>query len=451
MFRKKNRITVLAVLIVACVFGVSSSARAAVVLEVGADTPVVQVQKDRKVIVRALVRPDKPVARTRAPLAVALVLDRSGSMGWDGKIENAKLGALEALKALDERDIATVVVYDTEASLLVRPTSAGERNTFSRAIARIRPGGSTALYDGVQTGAQQLRTFIREGYVPRIVLLSDGLANVGPSSTRELANLGRTLAGQEVTITTIGLGPDYNEDLMTALASESGGNAYFAKNPDSLPDIFARDMEDAVTLTARKVRVTLTCGDRVRPIRVLGRTGTNAEDSLETSIDNLYGAEKYALFELEIPALDRESPLEAGTVRLEYVDAETGSTVSQEAPLTLTFTKDADEVEKNRQPEIVAQAALARNAEIREEVVRLADEGRADEASRLLKERTGDLKKVAPVAGSAAPKLEAEARSFESLADSLKNSGGMSNTERKSTLNDAYIQKNQQAAPDRKH
>jgi Ca-activated chloride channel family protein len=429
----------------------SLPASASLTLEVGADVPVAKAGSLQRVVVRTLLKPDvsdKGRAGNRAPMAVALVLDKSGSMDSDRKMENAKKGAIEALEYLERRDVATVVVYDDSARMIVTPRSVTKKEAFVSAISKIRANGSTALYDGVELGAEKLQTFVREGFVPRVILLSDGIANIGPSSTEELAALGRRLAGREVTITTIALGLDYNEDLMTSLASQSGGNAYFVKNAKMLPEIFARDMEDATALTARHVQVTLICGANVTPIKVLGRPGTGREKMLSTTIDNVYGSEKYALFELEIsPQADRSS-LSAATVKVEYTDAATGETFSSETPLKLSFTKNAAEVTKNRQADIVAQAALARNAELREEVVRLADEGRAGEASSLLRSRMkymkNELSEAVQTAPAASSMVSEDAASLELLAEDLESNGAMSNEVRKGAMNDAYRQKNQQ-------
>lgn len=452
MLLKKSGVLLLVLGVCAAVlFGagaVFAEQKETVVFEVDADTPVVRTGEARKVVVRALVRPYAKRETVRAPLAVALVLDKSGSMASDGKMENAKLGALEALKMLDSRDVATIVVYDDNASVLVRARSVGngaKEPAFLRAISRVRAGGMTALHDGVVLGAEQLEPFVDEGFIPRIVLLSDGIANVGPSSTGELARLGRGLARREMTITTIGLGLDYHEDLMTALAAESGGNAYFARNARMLPEIFARDMEDAVTLTARKVRITLRALGGARPARVIGRPGNLADSVLEASIDNLYSGEKYALFEMELPEGEDGARLEAAEVVLEYIDPVSGNSVRKSAPLTFSFTGNAAEVEKNQRADIVSQVALARNAEIREEAVRLADEGKAQEAARMLGERTKQLRMLAPSVGAAAPRMEKESGYFEELAENLLATGGLSNVERKEVLNDAYMQKTQQA------
>lgn len=452
MLLKKNGVLSLVLWVcVAVLFGAGAAVaeqKETVVFEVDADTPVVRAGEARKVVVRALVRPYARRETVRAPLAVALVLDKSGSMASDGKMDNAKLGALEALKTLDSRDVATIVVYDDNAAVLVRARSVGngaKEPAFLKAISRVRPGGMTALHDGVVLGAEQLEPFVDEGFIPRIVLLSDGIANVGPSSTEELARLGRGLARREMTITTIGLGLDYHEDLMTALAAESGGNAYFARNARMLPEIFARDMEDAVTLTARKVRITLRALGGARPARVIGRPGKLADSVLEASIDNLYSGEKYALFEMELPEGEDGAQLEAAEAVLEYIDPVTGSTVRKTVPLTFSFTGNAAEVEKNQRADIVSQAALARNAEIREEAVRLADEGKAQEAAQMLGERTKQLRMLAPSVGAAAPQMQKESVYFEDLAESLLSTGGLSNVERKTVLNDAYMQKTQQA------
>jgi len=119
--------------------------------------------------------------------------------------------------------------------------------------------------------------------------------------------------------------------------------------------------------------------------------------------------------------------------------------VTLSAPLRLAFVEEAGEVERNRRSDISTQAELARNAEIREEIVRLADEGQADKAAQILQERKESLKLMAPAAPALMQaEVENEAKKFEALAGSLKEEGGLSSEDRKRTLNEAYIQKNQQ-------
>lgn len=87
-------------------------------------------------------------------------------------------------------------------------------------------GGGTALYAGVAQGASELREFLDPHRVNRIILLSDGQANKGPSSPSELGNLGAALISEGISVTTIGIGLGYNEDLMTQLAPRSDAPAF---------------------------------------------------------------------------------------------------------------------------------------------------------------------------------------------------------------------------------
>ncbi|MDR3280830.1 MAG: VWA domain-containing protein [Synergistaceae bacterium] len=447
MSRRINFITTIIMAALVSISANTACAAESVILEVASDSPVVETGRAQRVTVRALVRPRERSIRERAPIALALVIDKSGSMDADDKLENAKRGALEALELLGKGDIASLIAYDSEAYVLVKPSSATDISTFRRAIARLEAGGNTALYDGVEHGADAISRFVREGYVPRIILLSDGLANVGPSSSEALASLGRSLARKEMTITTIGLGLDYDEDLMTALASESGGNSYFARTSGMLADIFRRDMEDALALTGRHVKVTLTCEEGVRPIRVIGREGASESDKIEAYINNLYGDEKYAMFELDLPNLSDETNFRAGVVTVEYTDASSGRSVTLTSPLEVSYTKDSAKASKLRNSEITVQAEMAKNAEIREEVIKLADEGNAEEAASLLRSRAEYLKS-GPLASAPMPmqgEVTSEIDSFNDLAAEMESTGEMSNEQRKSNTQHVYATKNQQS------
>src|SRR4051812_32214903 len=138
----------------------------------------------------------RPAERgARSPVNVSVVLDRSGSMEG-AKVEKARQAACVALDRLDPDDIFSLVTYDNHAEVLIEPERAGSRDhreDLKSRIHRIRTGGGTALYAGVQLGTQQVRKFLDKERVNRVVLLSDGIANVGPSRTDDLTNLGRRL------------------------------------------------------------------------------------------------------------------------------------------------------------------------------------------------------------------------------------------------------------------
>src|SRR5205085_8842601 len=128
----------------------------------------------------------------------------------------------------------------------------GDGRRLEEAICSIEAGGNTALHGGVSRGAAEIRRHLDDGhYVNRIILLSDGLANVGPSTPEELGRLGTSLMKEGISVTTIGLGLGFNEDLMTRLAQRSDGNTYFVESSADLPRIFAAELGDVLNVVAR--------------------------------------------------------------------------------------------------------------------------------------------------------------------------------------------------------
>src|SRR5258708_39630130 len=99
--------------------------------------------------------------------------------------------------------------------------------------------------------------------------IAEGLANVGPSSPRELRRLGQNLSEEGIAVTTIGLGDDYNEDLMAGLAEASDANYYYVKDTEKLPQIFAKEIGELLSVAAREVRIQITCPDGDRRIGLI--------------------------------------------------------------------------------------------------------------------------------------------------------------------------------------
>ena len=144
----------------------------------------------------------------RAPMNVALVIDRSGSM-QGARIDGARKAALAAIDRLSPHDIVSVVSYDDKVEVHVPATRASNKAAIKEKIAAITPRGSTAIWAGMQAGADEVRKFYAKDSVNRIILLSDGLANVGPSTPADFIRLGKQLASEGITVSTVGLGLGY--------------------------------------------------------------------------------------------------------------------------------------------------------------------------------------------------------------------------------------------------
>src|SRR3954454_785570 len=249
----------------------------------------------REMIVQVEIEARKNDDARRAPMNLAVVLDRSGSMEG-AKLEKARQAAAMAVDKLGDDDIFSLVTYDNETDLLLPPERIGgtdHREDLKARIHRIQPGGSTALHAGVVLGAKQVRSFFAKERVNRVILLSDGLANVGPSSASDLSRLGRELRGDGISVSTVGLGDDYNEDLMTALAEASNANYYYVKDAEKLPGIFAQELGAARSLLARSIVIRIEAPDGVHLKEIIGRPEFECHDrTAEIKMPELFGSEK---------------------------------------------------------------------------------------------------------------------------------------------------------------
>ncbi|MDC0259524.1 VWA domain-containing protein, partial [Verrucomicrobiales bacterium] len=202
MIRKINYL----IPVVAGVFGLSQFAAAhSVELKTRVDRPlIVKNGVEQKVIIKIDVA-GLPIEKklTRMPLNIALVLDRSGSMTGK-KLEQAKQAAEMLVDQLAADDVFSLVMYDSDVDVLIAAQKVGnKRSTFKRAIRNIQAGGSTALYHGVETGGKQLAEYFGDEKINRVILLSDGIANIGPSSNRDISMLGQALAKRQISVSTV--------------------------------------------------------------------------------------------------------------------------------------------------------------------------------------------------------------------------------------------------------
>ncbi|MDP1604768.1 MAG: VWA domain-containing protein [Legionella sp.] len=230
----------------------------------------------------------------RASINVAIVIDRSGSMQGD-RIAAAKEGARVALKRLSSDDTVALVSFNHEVEVL-SPSAplSNSRDKLIEAIDNLQASGTTALHAGVKEGGRLVEAFVSDNNVNRVILLSDGLANVGPSTPGELAELGRRLASKGISVSTIGLGLDYNEDLMQRLAAASDGNHVFVERPSDLAEIFDREFGDALSVSARDITITIECKLGFKPMRILGRDGSIDGEKITLKLNQLQaGNERY--------------------------------------------------------------------------------------------------------------------------------------------------------------
>ena len=336
----------------------------------------------------------------RTPVNVSIVLDRSGSMQGE-KIRKAKEAAVMAVNRLSQDDILSIVAYDDTVGVLLPATKVTDKSEIRAAIGKIEAGDSTALFAGVSKGAKEVHKFLDENRVNRVILLSDGLANVGPSSPSELGDLGASLIKDGISVTTIGLGLGFNEDLMTQLAMKSDGNHAFVENAADLTKIFDQEFGDVLSVVAQEVTIRIECLGGIRPVRVLGREADISGQTVTASLNQLYSnQEKYVILEVEVPAGSAGSSLDVAQVEVTYANMATKSTDHLSNRALVRFTDSPTVVDSETNKEVMVPVVRQIANETNQAALVLRDKGQVEEARRFLWNNSVMLKESGEKYGS---------------------------------------------------
>ena len=166
---------------------------------------------------------------------------------------------------------------------------------------------------------------------------------MGPSKPEDLIRLGRALVKEDISVSTVGLGKGYSEDLMTGIAREGQGNLYFAETSGELPGIFDAEIGDALNVVADKARIRIELEMGIRPLRLIGRQGVIRGNEVEVEIKQLYGGqEKFALLEVEVPA-GKAKEKNLAHVVVEMEAARDGAAFSWKVSVGCSFSEKREE------------------------------------------------------------------------------------------------------------
>ena len=333
----------------------------------------------------------------RPPINVAVVIDRSGSMQGE-KIERAREAAIGALDLLQPTDIVSVIAYDSDVNVLIPATRLTDKEQVASVIRNIQANGNTALFGGVSKGAAEVRKFLDDKHVNRIILLSDGLANVGPSAPGELGALGASLKKENISVSTLGLGLGYNEDLMVELAGKSGGNHQFIENASELAGIFRREFDEALSVVAQEVDVKVTIPEGIRPVRVLGNAADVNGQTVVTRLSQVYSdQQKHVVIEVEIPAsmtiaategADAGNVTSLASVEVTYTNMHSNKSETLAGIVAVTFSSSDDAVKASIDTKVMADVVALVASEQNKLAIELLDQGNVEACRKTLEDNT---------------------------------------------------------------
>jgi Ca-activated chloride channel family protein len=384
-----------------------------------ASLPVMNTQQLVYVLIDAV--PGAAMAQVQMPLNLSLVLDKSGSMQGK-KIQNLRQAAKLVVERLGSQDTISIVAFSDRKYLIAESQPVTNKDELKKRIDRIRDGGGTAISGGMGQGLAELDKALGPDRVSRMLLLTDGQTF---GDEKQCLKLGKKAGDEGIVVNALGLGDDWNEDLLDEIAEASGGVADFIDSPDKIVTFFEQAVKSMQDTVVQNAQMVLRLANGVTPRQVwqvlpmisnLGYRPLSDRDVQVTLGELEKGQPRSLLVELLI------TPRPAGSYRIAQAEVSydvPGLRLTNEkvkADILLDFTADAVKA-KQYAPEVM---------NIVEKVTAFKLQTRALEEAKL-----GNVAGASQKLRAAATRLlemgeEELAQSAMEEADNLEKSGQMS-------------------------
>ena len=309
----------------------------------------------------------------RPALNLGLVLDRSGSMAGE-KMINARKAAMFCVDQMLPTDRLSVVTFDDRIEVLFPSEPVTNKQSMKDLIGRVEARGSTALHEAWVRGGINVSEHMLDKGINRVLLITDGLANVGLTTTDEIVSQALGLHQRGVGTSTIGIGDDFNEDLLLPMAQSAGGNAWHVAEPDDMQRIFQVELEGLITQFAHTVSLSLIPADGVRLADLL-----NDFELTETGryrLPNLQGGSPLEIVvQLKVGAHQVGTQLRLLDLRLGFTpqDARSAEVLKQAHTVEFAPQQDVESLPMNY--EVVKAVQFLMNARARNEAMSRMDRG----------------------------------------------------------------------------
>ncbi|MEO0899424.1 MAG: VWA domain-containing protein [Bacteroidota bacterium] len=317
----------------------------------------------------------------RLPLNLGLVIDRSGSMSGK-KIEYAREAVKFIIQNLASTDKVSLVQYDDKIDVLHPSGSLTNKQKMNDLVDQITARGSTNLSGGMMEGFHQVGTsFQQEGMVNRVFLLSDGLANQGIRDPKAIVDLAHKKSqDSSISLSSFGIGADFNEKLMIDLAEHAGGNQYFIGLPEDIPNIFAEELKGLLAVVAQNTGLSIAYPTEYLSFeKGFGFLVDRKGSGLEANLRDIFSEDKKAfLLKFNVnKAIDQELTFK---LHVSYDDVLTEmKRIEGSIPLTLNLTEDIEVAKGSSNGKIMEQVALFESNSQHQALLDLLSKRRFDE------------------------------------------------------------------------
>jgi Ca-activated chloride channel homolog len=352
------------------------------------DYDVLTVQQPHKLyLVARLTAGAAPDERQRRSLNLSVVIDRSGSMAGD-KLDFTRQAAQFLVQNLSARDILSIVLYNDHVETLLPPEHVQHKDAITQKIANIKASGTTNLSGGWLEGCNHVSRNLNDDYLNRVILMTDGLANRGVIEPDKLVAMAKQKHEGGISTTTMGLGSDFNEDLLIAVANAGGGAFYFIESPEVTPIIFQEELRGLLSVIGQNLVISLELTDYVSNVNQLHAYPVAMDGKrISFRLGDVFGEEvKTLALELSMPPVQESGEKQIAVLRFDY-DELTATGVEHrvfERPVIINIAPEGAQPSLAN-PEVSQSVLLLKAAQARREAVQQADQGNYNHASQILR------------------------------------------------------------------
>lgn len=287
---------------------------------------------DNQVLMRVGIQGRIVSPEERDPALLIFVIDVSGSMDQSNRLELAKEALTILVGELREDDRVGIVIYADQTRVILEPTPASEQETIINTITLLRTEGSTYAEAGLALGYEMALAHMRDDQTTRVILVSDGVANVGATGPDAILETISQGVESGITLSTVGVGMgNYNDVLLEQLANDGNGNYHYVDNIREARRIFVNNLTSTLQVIGYDARIQVEFNpDVVARYRLIGYENRDIADELfrDDTVDaGEVGAGHTitALYEVEL--IENSQANTIATVYLRYEDAETDEIV----------------------------------------------------------------------------------------------------------------------------
>ena len=276
---------------------------------------------------------------------IVIVLDRSGSMAGQ-KLSDARLAVMQLIDQMTANDRLAIVTYSNGVQLLSPLVNMDEarRGQLKMVVGQVNADGGTNLGAGLKHGIQALMQTPASGRQRRVILISDGQANQGIVDPLEIGKMASGAAAHNFSVSTVGVGHDFNEILMTTLADHGAGRYYFLEDPKRFALVFEKEFQDTRNVAASGVEILVPLGKGIRLVNAGGYPiQVNDGQAVVRPGDLLSGQQRNFFLTFQVPT-DKEEEFTLGKFQVRFNHNGAAHSVATSRQMILACVNDPKEV-----------------------------------------------------------------------------------------------------------